>query len=587
MSIADCMENGLLHTVFQPIANLPSGELLGYEALIRGPAGSPLERPQALFEQALREHCVIQLERFAARLSIETFGQMKLPGKLFLNLSADAIREIDHCEDDVRAFMSRQQFAFSRIVIELTEQASPMPLDSLEASLRRIREAGAQLALDDYGTGNANLSLWIALQPDYVKIDRSIVDGAARSAFRLEALRYLKGLATASHALLIAEGLENLDDLRVCRDIGIECAQGFVFGRPSTTPGHSVQGPALEAIKANVIAVFPETVKVPQRAFSASRLLIKAPSVSPSALNNDVLDVFTRHPALHAVAVVEQGRTVGLINRHTFVDAYAHPYHRELYGRKSCMEFANTSPVVVERSATMEALANVLTAQDQRYLTQGLVIVEQGQYVGLATGEALVRAVTEIRIEAARYANPLTFLPGNIPIDAHIKRLLASQVPFHACYCDLNSFKPFNDQYGYWHGDEMLKLAAATLTQACAPQKDFLGHVGGDDFLILFQSDDWERRIREAMTQFDARAVQLYTPADIAAGGIRSEDRHGDLRFYGFVSIAVGVVPIQAGAAVDGDTIATLAAAAKREAKRSAENFFIWRDDALDPARNA
>lgn len=90
---------------------------------------------------------------------------------------------------------------------------------------------------------------------------------------------------------------------------------------------------------------------------------------------------------LHAVAVVKDGRPVGLINRRTFVDAYALPYHRELFGKKSCMEFANASPVLVETGATVEQLAQLMTSEDQRYLSDGLVIVEQGRYVGLATGK--------------------------------------------------------------------------------------------------------------------------------------------------------------------------------------------------------
>jgi diguanylate cyclase (GGDEF)-like protein len=150
-----------------------------------------------------------------------------------------------------------------------------------------------------------------------------------------------------------------------------------------------------------------------------------------------------------------------------------------------------------------------------------------------------------------------------------------SGAPFHACYCDLNSFKPFNDQYGYWQGDEMLKLAAAVLSEACDQRKDFLGHVGGDDFLVLFQSEDWETRIRAAMARFNTSAVRLYKPEDAASGGIRSEDRHGNPRFYGFVTIAVGVVPVTSGTEADSDAIATLAAAAKREAKRAPDGFFL------------
>jgi diguanylate cyclase (GGDEF)-like protein len=212
------------------------------------------------------------------------------------------------------------------------------------------------------------------------------------------------------------------------------------------------------------------------------------------------------------------------------------------------------------------------------------VIVEHDRYVGLATGEDLVRAVTEVRIEAARYANPLTFLPGNIPIDAHIKRLVERGASFHACYCDLNSFKPFNDQYGYWKGDEMLKLTAAILSDACDPRTDFLGHVGGDDFLILFQSEDWEARTRTAIERFNASAQHLYSPTDLEAGGIHSEDRHGSPRFYGFVTIAVGVVSVESSLDTDSDAIATLAAAAKREAKKSPSGFYLASSQALQLA---
>jgi len=136
------------------------------------------------------------------------------------------------------------------------------------------------------------------------------------------------------------------------------------------------------------------------------------------------------------------------------------------------------------------------------------VIADSGRYVGLATGESLVRAVAEIRVEAARYANPLTFLPGNIPISEHIARLLAAGVEFTACYSDLNQFKPFNDQYGYWRGDEMIKLAAATLSAACDPLRDFLGHVCGDDFVVLFQSGDWRERCERIVEEFNAAAAK-------------------------------------------------------------------------------
>ncbi len=575
-SITDCIQQQLLRPVFQPIGGLAKGDVLGYEALIRGPRGTSIESPAALFELAQSQQCRVQLERFAARLALITFARLGLPGKLFLNFSAEAFCDVVQDEEAVREFVRGESFDPARIVVELAEHGEAGAIDRLRVAVDKLRASGAQFALDDYGAGHATLSLWVALEPDYIKIDRRLVTGVAASAFGFEALRAIQQLAKAGRAEVIAEGLEHTEDIAVCRDLRIAYGQGFALGRPDAGPAGTLLPAAMDIICTDAIAVFPEAVKLSPRTFSASRLLIAAPSVSCDTRNNVVFDLLASHPQLHALAVLDgRDQPVGLINRRSFVDAYALPYHRELFGKKSCMAFANSAPVIVDKSAPIETLVELLSRGDQHYLADGLILVEQGRYAGLATGEDLVRAVTEVRIEAARYANPLTFLPGNMPIDVHIKRLVESGAPFHACYCDLNGFKPFNDQYGYWQGDEMLKLAAAVLSERCEPHADFLGHVGGDDFLIFFQSEDWLRRIRAAIDAFNASAVRLYARADIEAGGIRSEDRHGNSRFYEFVTMAVGVVSVPRGAEVDSDMIATYAAAAKREAKRSPDNLHI------------
>jgi GGDEF domain-containing protein len=136
----------------------------------------------------------------------------------------------------------------------------------------------------------------------------------------------------------------------------------------------------------------------------------------------------------------------------------------------------------------------LLASPEQRYLTQAFIVTEGARYLGLRTGEQLVRVVTKVRIEAARPANPLTFLPGDIPISEHISRLLDSGGDFVACYAYLNDFKPFNNQYGYLRGDEMIRLAARTLVAHCNPRRDFVGHVRGDDFVLLLQYADWLER---------------------------------------------------------------------------------------------
>ncbi|WP_168792330.1 EAL domain-containing protein [Paraburkholderia aromaticivorans] len=572
-----------LSAVFQPIIDFEDGAILGYEGLIRGPAGTPLEAPFALFSRALAEGCTIELERAAARTCIEAFAQLDFDGKLFLNFSAGAMRQLAEARDDTLALLRHRGVDPQRIVVELTEQSTILDVGSFLPVITTLRTTGAQFALDDYGTANASMSLWVRLQPDVVKIDRFFVHDIACDPLKFEAVRAMQHFASASGARLVAEGIENEADLIVVRDMGIGCGQGFFFGRPHAQPARKVTDDARDALRAGHIAVFPETTRTvssasPSGGMASEKMLVHAPALPRHATNNDVLELFNRLPDLHAVAVVEQDEPVALINRRSFMDRYALPYHRELFGKRPCLLFANASPVIIEKSMTVEQMAKLLASDDQRYLADGFVITDNGKYVGLGTGEKLVRAVTEVRIEAARYANPLTFLPGNIPISSHIARLLGNDAGFYACYVDLNHFKPFNDQYGYWQGDEVLKFAAVVLADVCDPTRDFLGHVGGDDFLILFQSDDWRERVLRAIHVFNEGAQRFYAPTDRLAGGIHGEDRRGNPTFFGFVTMAIGCVRVEPAGGpslYSSEEIASVAALAKRRAKHEASGFVL------------
>ena len=136
-----------------------------------------------------------------------------------------------------------------RIVIELTEQSAIPDVASFVPAIAALRDTGAQFALDDYGTANASMNLWVRLQPDVVKIDRFFIHDIASDPLKFEAVRAMQHFATASGAQLVAEGIENEADLIVVRDMGIGCGQGFFFGRPHPQPALKVtdDGPRRDA----------------------------------------------------------------------------------------------------------------------------------------------------------------------------------------------------------------------------------------------------------------------------------------------------------------------------------------------------
>jgi diguanylate cyclase (GGDEF)-like protein len=576
-TIDTLIADGALRAVFQPIVRLGDGEIAGYEGLIRGPVGSSLEMPRELFAQAGREGSSSRLEIAAAQACCEAFSRLNGAGLLFINASATVIEASVRSGEGIGTLLGASTLAPGRVVVELTERSVVADLDSFDTTVRALRSTGAALALDDYGSANASMNLWVRLAPGYVKIDRFFIDNIALDPLKFEAVKAMASFARASGAELVAEGIERPADLGIVRDLGISYGQGFLLGRPATTPADTLPASIRQSLKSSQIAVYPSRTRTHRGAgagpLELERMLIAAPSLPTNARNDHVVALFNAAPDLHAVAIIDEGRPIALINRRAFMDQYALPYHRELFGKRPCLQFANLAPLVVERGATLEQVARMLANDDLRYLSDGFVITDGGRYAGLATGESLVRAVTDVRLEAARYANPLTFLPGNVPINSHVQRLIDNGVGFVACYADLDDFKPFNDCYGYWQGDEVLKAAASALRSVCEPTCDFLGHIGGDDFLVLFQSEDWRTRSQQAIARFNEEVKRFYSASDRLSGGIHGEDRARRRLFFGFVTMSIGAVRVAAGTARSCEEIGATAAVAKRRVKNEKSGF--------------
>lgn len=579
LDLSSLLESHALSAHFQPIVNLREARLHGYEALIRGPRGTALAMPDALFDAALRSGLLLTLEFECVRASLQTWVERRMSGKLFVNLSADALTSAvggNRLESGLE-LLRQAGVPVSALVLELTEHERVGELEALRQATELLRLQGVQIALDDFGDGRSSLRLWSELRPDYVKIDKYFTRGVADDANKLQTYRAMMQIAETFGAELVAEGIETAADLRVVRDLGVRFGQGWQLGYPQAEPLGELTREVLEVLRGRDIAVLPELRRAAHRRVTAAQLLQHAPVVAPSATHDELYRVISNDAELRAIAVVEDGRPLALIDCQQFINHYARPFFREVYGRRNCMLHANPEPLIVELHTGMEYLTSVLIASDQRYLREGFIITENGLYRGVGTGAALVKAVTEARIDAARHANPLTFLPGNIPIAEHIERLLQSGGDFAAGYADLNRFKPYNDHYGYWRGDEMIRLAARVISKHVDRERDFVGHIGGDDFIIVFQSPDWRERCERMVAEFNTRALEMFDPEARAAGGIYSEDRQGEMRFHSFTTLSVGVACVAGGTYPSAEEVSAAAAMAKRLAKQETQGCYVLR----------
>jgi EAL domain-containing protein (putative c-di-GMP-specific phosphodiesterase class I)/GGDEF domain-containing protein len=567
-----------LSALFQPIANMQSGTIIGYEGLIRGPSDSPLHSPLNLFKVARTNNLTAELERLCCGIVAQQFAALQLPGKLFLNISPGSLLQYERMHGATLGYLKHIGISPERVIIELTENQPAYDYELLREAVMLYRGMGFQIAIDDLGEGFSSLRLWSELRPEYVKIDMHFIQGIGQDPVKLQFVRSIQEIAKESGSSVIAEGIETQPELLTIRDLGIAYGQGYHLARPCAVPAATLNAEIAKKLGCNAVSVYPRKHQLERNMPTASKLLSSVPSVSPEKTNNDVYQLFSMQPELQTIPVVDNGLPVGLITRSKLIDYFARPYLRELQGRKPCTTLMDAKPLVADKDTSLQDLSQLIVEAEHHHLSNGFIITEEGRYVGMGTGQDLMRELTQMQINAARYANPLTLLPGNVPINEHIDLLLHSGAQFSACYADLDHFKAFNDVYGYRKGDDVIQLTARLLTEHCESSRDFVGHIGGDDFLILFQSPDWEARCRTILNAFAMSIAEHYTEEDRKRGGYFSEDRRGRKVFHPLISLSIGLVRVSPGHFGSHYQVAAAAAEAKKESKKIIGNsLFIER----------
>jgi len=551
-----------LHSLFQPIICLSERRIVGYEALTRGPSNSPLHSPIALLSVARQAGRLSELELACRRSACQRFNEQKLPGKLFLNVSPESLLESAH--QTGRTLQLLQDFGISpsQVVIELTEQTPIDDFQLLQTALHHYRAMGFSIALDDLGAGYSSLRLWSELRPDYVKIDRHFIDGIHQDALKREFVGSILKIAQASRAQVIAEGIELPEELAVLIEMGVDLVQGYLLARPQEYPSHDAK------------ALMPRsdsgTTPLGDEVNDLGALLNEQPAVTHNTPTAAVLDAFRRQANLNSLAVLDdRGQPCGIVHRHSLSDALLKPFATDLFARKPISRLMSDDFLAVELSQSLQQVSRLITSRARQRIEEDFIITLNGSYMGLGRVIDVLKLITELKIQQARYANPLTLLPGNVPIQQCLTRLLQQRQESVICYVDIDSFKPFNDIYGYGRGDEVLLCLAQCLNERIDPSRDFVGHIGGDDFLLVLGPDDWRKRLTQLLNDFQTHCRRFYRPEHLDAGCFTALNRQGVRQEFALLSLSIGVVHLRSEACgeLDASQLAEMASQAKHHAK--------------------
>ena len=220
----------LLRAAFQPVCRLSDGAVVGYEALIRGPQGSSLERPNALFAVAHQNGMDVELESLCLETIFAKLPRAALARRLFVNASATLLRHPIFLNPRNLTAIARSH---PDVVIEISEKEVVGDYASFRDILDEVRKAKFGIAIDDAGSGYSGLETILYLRPDYIKVADSLVRGLETDPIKREIIASLASIGRRTQASLIAEGIEQEEEQRALVDLEIEYGQGYLLGRPS------------------------------------------------------------------------------------------------------------------------------------------------------------------------------------------------------------------------------------------------------------------------------------------------------------------------------------------------------------------
>lgn len=568
-----------LRYALQPIVNIHTGGVYGFEALLRGAAELGFDDIDALFVRAAQLGLTRDLDRHLRALAVAQFARLPNAARyrLFFNLDPRLLTQ-DRPEE-TRALLASQGLAADALCFELSERADLAATPEMAGLVADYRRHRFQIAIDDFGTGYAGLRLLYEHPPDLLKIDRFFISGIADDHKKRLFVANTVQLAHVMGISVIAEGVETERELLACKEAGCDLVQGYLIARPQL---------AIEALRSGYQRI-AEINDQDRRETQGDRALIEAclQQIAPLHEADGVkamFEAFRQDQGHHVVPVLDQAdRPLGLI-----LEADIREFIYSIYGRdlilnrayaRSLRDFVRSCPVV----DIHDSAERLVEAYSANVNPAGLLVTLDGRYLGFISAMSLLQLIEQKNLAAARDQNPLTKLPGNNPIHEYVSRALEEEAGTRCLvYLDFDNFKAFNDHYGFRRGDRAILMFAELLRKHLPIGGPwFVGHIGGDDFFVgicdLSRGAVVER-LGALLETFRCDVQSLYDPQDRERGYIRAHDRYGQERDMPLMRCSAALLEVHPGHGCGGvEDLARIIAEMKHQAKADAAGLVLRR----------
>ncbi len=538
--LEEILKSQNIRSFYQPIVCLKTGEVVGYEALSRGPKESPLESPDKLFASAKEHKMLWETENLCRAKSIEHFGKLNADYYLFLNVDPEVINDPKFKEGVTKEYLNQHNLVSNKVIFEITEKTSVEDYINFRKVIEYYRNQGYKIALDDTGAGYSGIKMLLETHPNYIKIDIDLVRNIDKDNYKQHFIKQFYQFAKTSGMEVIAEGIETIDELKTLIDIGIQYGQGYLIQRPQEH---------LSKIDKGIVRLIKESNKGKSYYYKNNPLehtvenIVRYDKPFPSSTPIiQVVEYFQIYPKLKGIPIVDHNQIVGLLMKEQLTLALSSMYGYALYSKKLVKDIMNINPLVIEANASIVTASETAMKRKDKHLYDYILISKNNKYLGIVTVKGLLENATKLEKESARKSNPLTGLPGNKLIIEKLEALLEGKKKFYIAYIDLDNFKPYNDVYGFIAGDRLLVFLAELLKEKMSRFDNmFLGHVGGDDFIIISENDPY-LYCGNVIDSFEQRISGFYHNKDLLNGYIISENRNGRKQRFPFTSLTMAIL---------------------------------------------
>lgn len=426
------------------------------------------------------------------------------------------------------------------------------------------------MAIDDVGTGYSGLSSIAEIRPELIKVDMSLIRGIDANPVKRALVEALVALADKIGSGIIAEGIETETELSSLMSMGVHYGQGYFLGRPGFPKASpTLSMPAHVVFKNRRQGEWKCSIPVEELAEPGHQM-------SPNVEVKDAREIMEAGKPISGVVVVDDGRPVGLLMSHHLDRQLGTHYGMALYYRRSVSHVMDAEPLIVEGATPVEVVAKLAMNREPFKIYDHVIVTRNGLHHGIISVQRILDTLARVQVEMAKGANPLNGLPGNLAIEQEIARRSRTAAPISLVYVDLDHFKVYNDQYGFKDGDRVILLLSQILVWAVKRHglpDDFMGHVGGDDFVLITHPDRSERVCRGVVRCFKRLINHCYCEEDRKRSFIEGRNRNGDEGQFPLVSVSLAIVDCRE--KEDFDHVERRAAEMKHYAKSLPGNKYV------------